>query len=313
MSALRSVAVAVAVAALAVPVRAAPGTTPPAAPPAAGRKAPPPQVVKAAGQAFTAAVTADEAGDLRGAVKLYEHAFELAPHPNIAFNLGDVLARDGQADDAMHAFTMYLALAPDAADRVAVTARIAKLRAVPATLTFAEKPPADRSDRDLHDLVDAYILVDGAIVKPLGVAPGKIANPSWSGFEVKIPGGKHTADIVSAVTYGHDDRCDAPPGRGTMCLPWLPALVPGNVVISVSDTELRVEAAPDGPALDGKRSALPPGKHLLAVRDGYFECAPVLVDAPKGDDVRFVYVSTRESPGLQRCRAITVTQQLLKF
>ncbi len=312
MSALRSALIATTIAGLALPARGAPGTAPHEVP---GRKTQPAQVVKAAGQAFAAAVAADEAGDLRGAIKLYEQAFELAPHPNIAFNLGDALQRnrDEDAYAAMHAFTMYLALAPDAADRVAVTARVDKLRALPATLTFAEKPPAGREDRDLHDLVDAYILVDGVIVKPLGVAPGKISNPSWTGFEVKVPGGKHVADVVSAVTHGHDDRCDAPPGRGTMCSPRLPTLSAGNVVISVSDRAIRVETGPNDASLADKRTALPPGKQLLAIRDGSFECAPLLVDAPRGDDVRFVYLSTRDPSGLDRCRAITVTQQLLKF
>jgi len=88
-----------------------------------------------------------------------------APAPQALFNIARCQERLGQLADAVDSYTAYLAAAPDAPDRAAVTARIEELRArlpLEASLRIAVEPPSTVS-------------VDG---EPAGTSPVSVSlNP----------------------------------------------------------------------------------------------------------------------------------------
>src|SRR5262245_46418639 len=75
---------------------------------------------KAAGEAFAQARAADEAGKLDKALRLYEKAQAISPHPNTVYNIADVQRRKGRTKKAIEMYKKYLEMAPQAADRATV-------------------------------------------------------------------------------------------------------------------------------------------------------------------------------------------------
>src|SRR5262245_2307624 len=78
---------------------------------------------------FAKAEEAESAGDRQLAARRYACSLKLVPHPSTAYNLGTAAEKSGDLSMAVDAFKMYLNLAPDAADRALVQARIARLEA----------------------------------------------------------------------------------------------------------------------------------------------------------------------------------------
>lgn len=76
---------------------------------------------------FAKAEEAEAAGDKQGAVRRYACSLNLAPHPSTAYNLGTVAEKSGDLSMAVDGFRSYLKLAPEATDRPAIEARIARL------------------------------------------------------------------------------------------------------------------------------------------------------------------------------------------
>lgn len=271
---------------------------------------------KAAGEAFAAAIAADEAGDLDKAIGLYQKAWKIAPHPNTAYNLGDVSQRDGDLKDAIFWFEAYLALAPKASDRDAVTKMIAALAATPAILFIPEKEVDDRSGRETLEIATSYIFVDGTLVSKPGNQAQKRSGHSWPGIWVEVSGlEEHVIDAVSSISYGEGihTHCSPPPGRQTVCVPSMPDVVPGNVVIGGHDAELRVRIEGKDGHLVGRRFELPPGKHTIAITDRSYECSPLTIDVPADDSVRYVHIRTEGDRLVPHCRPLKISQQLLTF
>ena len=130
------------------------------------RKGTPDKFVKAAGEAFRAAVAADKAGALRDALGLYQKAFAISPHPSTIYNIADVQRRLNLLPQALKSYEIYLAIAPTAADKAQVEALIDKLNKTPGMLWISSPAP---SNPQAIDLTDAYILIDGEIKKQPGV------------------------------------------------------------------------------------------------------------------------------------------------
>lgn len=87
------------------------------------------------------------AGRLDVAAQAFEQAYALAPTPELAFNLGRVHERLGQAEHAIKHYTRYLAGAgAQAPDRPEVEKRLAVLRAASAQLRIMLKQPPPTSD-----------------------------------------------------------------------------------------------------------------------------------------------------------------------
>ncbi|HEY3585697.1 MAG TPA: tetratricopeptide repeat protein, partial [Myxococcaceae bacterium] len=85
------------------------------------------------------------AGDFRAALAAFEAAQARAPAPQALFNIARCQEQLGQLADAVDSYTAYLAAAPDAPDRAAVSTRIEELRArlpLEASLRISVEPPA---------------------------------------------------------------------------------------------------------------------------------------------------------------------------
>lgn len=91
---------------------------------------------------FAKAEEAEAAGDRQLAARRYACSLKLVPHPSTAYNLGTAAEKSGDPSMAVDAFKMYLNLAPDAADRASVQARIARLEAKLAELRQQLPKPA---------------------------------------------------------------------------------------------------------------------------------------------------------------------------
>jgi len=85
------------------------------------------------------------AGEFRAALAAFEAAQARAPAPQSLFNIARCQERLGQFADAVDSYTAYLAAAPDAPDRAAVSARVEELRTqlpLEASLRVSVEPPA---------------------------------------------------------------------------------------------------------------------------------------------------------------------------
>jgi tetratricopeptide (TPR) repeat protein len=78
---------------------------------------------------FAKAEEAEAGGDRAAAVKRYSCSLNLTPHPSTAYNLGTVAEKSGDWSMAIEGFRAYLKLAPEAADRPTIEARVAALEA----------------------------------------------------------------------------------------------------------------------------------------------------------------------------------------
>ena len=284
------------------------------APPAvADRRAKPSKFDVAAGEAFAAAERAESKNDLKLAIGFYEKSFKITPHPSTAFNLAEVCVRYGSFDAALHWYEAYLALAPTAADRDAVRKLMTELETRPTTYTISS------GDTPEHiDVKQAYVLVDGAIVK----------RPGTASINVPLAPGRHAIDVVTALTVA-SKRVNVELGGGSKSYqPVGPPRVDGTVVFSSNGPCIRygrqeqcnpangafssMHAADEAQGLG--RFSIGKGKQLLEVYDEDFECAPERLDAPGGDSIAYIHIAvTNPTKGPEHCRKLRVTRQTLVF
>ena len=275
----------------------------------AKRKKTPDKFARAAGDAFTAAVEADQKGDLPTALGLYTKAFTISPHPATAYNIADVHRRQKKLTEAIKFYETYLALSPDAADRAEVERVIDQLAKTPGYVFVASSA---KSDPKSIDLSTAYVLFDGKIeIKP-GLEPTETPETGvLLGLERVMPPGQYVVDVITPIT--HDSTtCTVKPGERTTCHVSAPPRVDGNVIVSGSERHIGIHIDPkEDTHRDSKlgtRFQLPPGRARVIMRDNRYECPPLVIDAPKGNDVAYVFVTTKEPSSVDRCRAFTVTK-----
>jgi tetratricopeptide (TPR) repeat protein len=276
----------------------------------AKRKATPDKFTKAAGETFQEAVAADQKGDLAVALALYQKANAISPHPNTIYNIADVELRLGRLARAIRSYELYLALAPQASDRKEVEATIDKLVHTPGTIQIVT---GDARDPDAVDLKTAYVIVDGEIK----VKPGTTASPTpHSGtvptIEIAVPRGRHVVDIVTPITYSNHS-CDVDPGEYQRCHVKAPPRIDGAIVVGSIDRQLGIRTDPRGKLRSRERFELAAGHYKLQVRDRRYECAPIVVDVPSGDDITYVFVSSNDYDGVERCRTLDIKQHRLHF
>lgn len=262
---------------------------------------------KAASEAFAEAVEADEKGDLYRALTAYQKAFLIAPHPSTMFNIADVQRRLSLIPGAIKSYETYLALAPQARDRPAVEAMVAKLEKTPTTIHIKM---GDTHRVDSIDLRTAYILIDGKIEAKPGTEPRKLPNGDFA-ITFDVPPGEHVIDVITAITYG-TDRCGSGPGEADYCTVTARPRIDGQLVLSARDRRIEILDTPKARSSTYNRVDLRPGRHRLLVRDRRFECAPLVVDVPRGDDVAYVFLNTTEYE-FERCRKLDVVRQRLPF
>lgn len=277
---------------------------------AARRKATPDRFTKAAGEAFTEAFAADQAGDLKTALGLYLKAYGISPHPSTIYNIADVQRRLLLLGDAIKSYETYLALSPAASDRRDVEALIDRLSKTPGTMHLVTAQP---SDPNAIDLKSAYVIVAGEIKVRPGTTPAP--QQDWGGqigFAFPMPAGTYVVDVVTPITHGHQ-TCRVDVGGRGYCRVTAKPRIDGRLVVNASERQLTVRVDPkQRGSLTGQRTELPAGKHRLLVRDRSFECRPIAAALPAGGDVLYVFVSTAEFE-YERCRALDVRQHRLVF
>ncbi len=276
------------------------------------KKPPPDRFAKAAGDAFKAALTADEANDLPTALGLYQKAFAISPHPSTAYNIADVFRRQGKLSDAIHYFEIFLALNPPAKEAKEVEGIIAKLWATPAVLELESSAP---SDPNSVDLASAYVLVNGEIVKRAGEPAGFDPRTNAPRVELSVPAGiEQTVDVITPLSFA-SVRCRLPPGEKRDCDIRMEPRIDGSLVVSTNDErrDLELQIEPKKEVSKG-RVKVPAGKQRFEVRDHNLECANgVTVDVPKGTDVAYVFIEGQATWFYQRCRTYKVKQHKLTF
>jgi tetratricopeptide (TPR) repeat protein len=276
----------------------------------AKRKGTPDKFTKAAGEAFTEAVTADKAGDLKTALGLYQKAYGISPHPSTAYNIADVQRRLLLYADALRSYETYLALAPSAGDRRDVEALIDKLAKMPGTMHLVT---GAASDPNAVDWKSAYVLVGGELKLRPGTAPQPQQEFGGApGYQLALPAGTYVVDVVTPITHGHQ-TCRVDVGGHGICRVSAKPRTDGRLVVNASQRHLSVYLDPKSRAsITGQRRELPAGKHKLLVRDRSYECRPIRIELPAGGDVQYVFVSTAEFE-FERCRALDVKQHRLRF
>lgn len=276
------------------------------------KKTTPDRFTKAAGDAFRAALAADEANDLPTALGLYQKAFAISPHPSTAYNIADIFRRQGKLSDAIKYFEIFLALSPASKETKEVEGTIAKLWATPAVLVLESTPPSDPNSVDLES---AYVLVNGEIVKRAGEPAGFDPRTNAPRVELQVPAGtQQTVDVITSLSFA-SVRCNLPPGEKRDCDIRMDPRIDGALVVSTNDErhDLELRIAPKNEVSKG-RVKVAPGKQTFDVRDHNLECAgTVTVDVPKGTDVAYVFLDGEATWFYQRCRAFRAKQHKLVF
>jgi Tetratricopeptide repeat len=262
-----------------------------ASPAFAGPKSLPPQITKAARDAFAAARAADDKGDLKEAEKQYKRAFEIAPHPNALYNLADVYRRMKAIETSIEFYKKYLA-SEGVSDRAPVEKIIAQLEAIPGTLEMEVEEP------------DGIVFIDGK-------RSGKPRN-------IEVTAGTHVVDVITPITHGYA-ICSVSAGRSSRCLVTAKPREDGNVVLSgrwpMGGLSWPVKHA------DGGESARFHFRGRAVVRPGHYpdlkvmekQCAPLPLDVPKGDGVIFGYVTYPDRDDSFACYDLSMTVERVKF
>ncbi|MBZ0234193.1 MAG: PEGA domain-containing protein, partial [Deltaproteobacteria bacterium] len=202
--------------------------------------------------AFARAVDAEERQDWRTAVDEYLTAYELAPHPDVLFNVATVYERLNELRQAATYYRRYLQDAPDAPDRAKVERTIEALRKKPSAVTIESAPAG------------AVIIVDG---ERKGRAP----------LELKLPGGEHhvvaehsgtTAQRRITVEY-------AEPAAITLA-------VGGNGTLVVTSNEAGAVVRLDGNQVGVTpfTGVVAPGRHTIVVEKPGFTTVERVVEVP---------------------------------
>jgi tetratricopeptide (TPR) repeat protein len=274
---------------IAAAAAAAPGATPA---PAAKRKPPPEGFPAEAIEPFVDAILADKAGNLGTAQRRYQDANRISDQAATHYNIADVQRRMERWKQAIESYKKYLALAPEAPDRAEIERLIAQLQARPGTAVIDGDEP------------DALVFVDGKLVGPSPVV-------------LQLPDGRHTADRITLT--GHSSRSfEMKPATNEHVRASLMREEGGNVILSGN---LRFSGSwrdnGNEYRLPG-RIALPPGRHTTYVIAPDRTCSPLVFDAPKPDELVYVFIEAAPEPpaGAPRqrgCIPIQVRQAKVRF
>jgi hypothetical protein len=157
---------------------------------------------------FSAAETAENAGDDVEATRAYACSYKMVPHPYTAFNLARVTERAGDIELSLKMYKAYLALKPDARDKEEVTVRIKALEdklaakqteeTTPPIATIEEPPAPEPIPEPPKD-----VLTPPPVPKPADVVTKPAApepEPEPRSYLVEwIVGGTAAAALVGAI------------------------------------------------------------------------------------------------------------------
>ncbi|MEZ4407155.1 MAG: PEGA domain-containing protein [Polyangiales bacterium] len=140
-------------------------------------------------RAFAQAEAAFSAGDWRAAAEGFTEANALLPHPHAVFNAARSWERAGEVPRAIEQYARYVAMATTDAERTEGEAALARLRAIPATLTVESEPAG------------ASVFLDGA-TESVGVTP----------HVASLPAGTHRVALTRAGFRGAEAEVSLSPG-----------------------------------------------------------------------------------------------------
>ena len=193
---------------------------------------------KEAKAAFARAEAAERRKDWRTAIDEYQRAYDLAPHPDVLYNIAVDLERLEEYRDAATHYRRYLDQSEDPADAPRVEALIEKLRARPGLVTITTDPPG------------AEVAIDG---KRAGAAPVERRLAGTHRIEVSGDAGSARREIN--VEFGEPQTVHV-----------AIAARAGTLVVTsnVPGAEVVIDGEPAGttPA----SLALPAGSHRVVVR-----------------------------------------------
>jgi len=92
-----------------------------------------------------------QSGQWAEALAAFREAHAAQPHPTVLLSIAECQDRIGNVHDAVATLEQYLEAVPDARDRDAISARIAAMRARPATLRLTSDPSGARIEIDGRD------------------------------------------------------------------------------------------------------------------------------------------------------------------
>ena len=175
------------------------------------------EVDPAARSAFEAGADAYDHGRFGEALREFERAYQLSPHPKLLFNIGRAADGDGQSERAISAYQSYLLAFPRADNREFVESRIAKLKAAPSasapgagaptTAPFVALAPASVAAADVASSER------GAPAAPLPAAPSD-QPPVWKRAWFWAAVGVVAAAVVTTaviVAVKHNNADDSGP------------------------------------------------------------------------------------------------------
>jgi hypothetical protein len=252
----------------------------------AKRKPPTDKYVPESIEPFVDAVLADKAGNLAVALRRYQDSNKISEQANTHYNIADVQRRMERWKQAIESYKKYLALAPNAPDRAEIERLVAQLEKRPGTAVIDGEDPG------------AVVFVDGKLIGP-------------SPAVLQLADGRHAADRI--IPAGHAHRTFEMKPATTEHIRLNPSREePGNVVLSSN-------ARYSGSWRDGEqeyrvpgRMALPPGRHSTYFISPNRACSPVVFDAPKPDELVFVFIDAGEAER-GGCVPIKITQTKVRF
>lgn len=251
----------------------------------ARRKPPTDKYPAEAIEPFVAAVLADKAGDLHTAHRRYQDSNRASEQPHTHYNIADLRRRMERWRQAVESYRKYLELAPGAPDRAEVERLIAQIEARPGTAVIDGDAP------------DGVVFVDGKLI---GASP----------VVLELPDGPHLADRITPTSWGQRTFDIRPATTNHVRMSGVRE-EPGNVVLN---TNLRSGGTWRDNGHEYRlpgRFALPPGRHATYLVSPDRACSPLVFDAPKPDEVVYVFVEGAESP--RGCVSIKVRQTKVRF
>jgi len=246
----------------------------------------PSKFADAASDAFAKGQAAEAGGDLHEAIKQFERANAIAPHPNTYFNLGELYRETKSYDAAIASYRKYLELSPHAPNQELVEKVLKQVLAIPATLEIKTDEP------------NAVMFVNG--------------KPSGKPRNIDMPAGDYQIDIVTPITFG-GHVCEGRRGQSGSCTPPMQARVDGNVVVSTQWPIMGAEFNVDHQPFEiGGRFTAKPGRYDLASHA--HSCEPLILDVPSGDVVTYAYISRIEGGSENpKCQHLTIEQRRVNF
>ncbi len=232
----------------------------------------PPDVAEAARAAFAEAQAADDRGDLATAIERYRFVQKIAPHPNVTYNLADLLRRKHDVRGAIREYRAYLEAAPAAPDRVKVEKVLAGLEAIKGDVDVTSAAP------------DAVIFIDG--VRQAAAPP----------IFLEMAPGAHRFDAITPLSFRSDVEQVEPTGKHVARLD-PPTRVDGNLVVSgtgwLDRADLTIDGGKDRHRL-AARVVAAPGKRTLTITFGACAWSKAVVAPAKG--VTYVYLTVAGPP-----------------